>query len=79
MATKKMEIPKKIIYTTVRLKKESVEKYKKLAKKNLMPVSVLIEKAMENSAPIFEEIGNDLANKLNALSRSMGGKDLVRK
>lgn len=69
----------KKIYTTVRLEKKFVDRYKEIAKLNLIPVSILIQKAMENSESIFKEIGQKFSEDLDSLAIQLTGKRLVRK
>lgn len=70
---------KKIFYTTVRLDSEIVNKYRKISKKNLIPVSRLIERAMENSLKVFEELADQFSSDFDKLSIELTGKKLVRK
>jgi hypothetical protein len=62
---------KSIKRESIKISTDSMKRYRKLSEHTMIPISMLIEKAMENSEQLFQEYGNGLRSKMKVLEQTL--------
>lgn len=56
---------------SVKVEKQILDRYRKLSEHTMIPLSMLIEKAMENSAPMFQDYGDSIRQGMQKISEAL--------